>query len=64
MRKMPVMKELNKLQHYIKRFCPELTLIYSAKDTQNNLTHKEQEILISMYLDNIRTLATDDDWIN
>jgi len=64
MRKQPVMNELSKLQHYIKRFCPELPNVDFNKKNHNNLSEEEQEKLIEEYIHNIRTLAAEDDWIN
>ncbi len=64
MRKQPVLSELSKLQHYIKRFCPELYNIKFSKTRYADLSEKEQEKLIKQYISNIRLLAKEDDWTN
>lgn len=64
MRKQPVMNELSKLQHYIKRFCPELSNVKFSKTRYADISEKEQDKLIEQYISNIRSLATEDDWIN
>ncbi|MGE0636148.1 MAG: hypothetical protein AB7G44_00305 [Bacteroidia bacterium] len=64
MRKQPVMNELSKLQHYIKRFCPELNNVRFSKTRYADLSKDEQEELIEKYINNIRALSTDDNLTN
>ena len=64
MRKQPVMNELSKLQHYIKRFCSELSNIKFSNKRYADVSEKEHDKLIEQYISNIRSLATEDDWTN
>ncbi len=64
MRKQPVMNELSKLQHYIKRFCPELSDVKFNQNKDKNLSEEEQEKLIEQYISNIKALSTDDNRTN
>jgi hypothetical protein len=64
MRKQPVMNELSKLQHYIKRFCPELGNVKFNLNKYKNLSDDEQEKLIAQYISNIKALSTDDNRTN
>ncbi|MCG3167065.1 MAG: hypothetical protein POELPBGB_02848 [Bacteroidia bacterium] len=64
MRKQPVMNELSKLQHYIKRFCPELSNVTFSQKKYKDLSEEEQEKLIKQYISNIKALSTDDNRTN
>ena len=64
MRKQPVLNELSKLQHYIKRFCPELANVKFSNKRYEDLSDKEQKKLIEQYISNIRSLASEDNWTN
>ncbi len=64
MKKQPVMNELSKLQHYIKRFCPELSNVKFSSNKNSDLSEAEQEKLIEQYISNIRILAADDKQVN
>ncbi len=64
MRKHPVMNELSKLQHYIKRFCPELSNVKFNQNKYKNLSEAEEEKLIEQYISNIKALSTDDNRTN
>ena len=64
MRKQPVMDELIKLQHYIKRFCPELPNVKFSNTKYSDLSQEEQDELIAKYISNIKALAGEDSRIN
>ncbi len=64
MRKQPVMDELQKLQLYIKRFCPEIPDVKFSNTRYRNISGEEQEKLLIKYLENIRLLAAEDNRIN
>lgn len=64
MRKQPVMDELIKLQHYIKRFCPELPQSRFSKTKSPDLSEEEQDNLTIQYINNIKALASEDNWSN
>lgn len=64
MQKQPVMEEVTKLQHYIKRFCPELPNVKFSMTRYRNLSEEEQEQLIIAYIHNIRQLSVEDDLTN
>jgi|GEM_PF-2728757 len=64
MRKQPVKEELIKLQRYIKRFCPEVSHKKFSTEISSDLSGLEESKLIRKYLDNIRQLSVEDDWIN
>ncbi len=64
MRKQPVMDELIKLQHYIKRFCPEIPNVKFSNTNYRDLSQEKQDDLIDEYVNNIKALASEDNWIN
>jgi hypothetical protein len=64
MRKQPVMNELSKLQHYIKRFCPELGNVKFSKTRYADLSEDEQDELIEKYISSIKALSTEDNRTN
>lgn len=64
MRKQPVNEELQKLQNYIRRFCPELPDVKFSNTRYRNLTEKELEKELKKYMKTIRKMAEMDDWVN